>query len=272
MPNILKQVHIELTNKCNLKCIMCYRQDMLTETGEMDYILFKKIAYQISLINTIDKVFLHWRGEPTCCGYLTKAVEYLCSLNIKVFLFTNGVNLNPAIVTELLNSGIHAIYFSLEAINPNRYIKIRGLDKFDIIKNNIIKTVSLRNKINRNTRICISTILLNDNYAFIPDFHNYWNTIVDNIEYHIDTRCTKFSGLRTKQCSWPYYGLFISWDGIVCACCMDVNKEYPIGNINKSSLSEIFNSIEVNQLRISLENKKAIGKCSSCSMFQIKDS
>lgn len=240
---------------------------MSVTMGVMDYALFLKIADQISKIKTIEKVFLHWRGEPTCCEYLDQAVRYLCACGIKVLLFTNGVTFTEKLAKKIIKTGIYAIFFSLESIDSKGYSTIRGSDKYHVLVKNIKNTVALRNKLHAQTKINISTIVFDDNLSLISIFNDYWKTIVDKIEYHADTRGSKLINSQKKQCSWPNYGMFISWDGIVSACCMDVNRIYPIGDVHNSSISDIFTSEEAKMLRKKIKMKQPIGKCRSCKLF-----
>lgn len=244
---------------------------MSAATGVMDYALFLKVADQVSKIKTIEKVFLHWRGEPTCCEYLDQAVRYLCTHGIKVLLFTNGVTFTEKLAEKLIKTGIYAIYFSLESIDSKGYSAIRGSDKYQILVDNIKKTVTLRNKLHALTKINISTIVFDDTLSLIGSFNDFWGNIVDKIEYHADTRGSKLFDSHKEQCSWPNYGMFVSWDGIVSACCMDVNMLYPIGDVHDSSISDIFTSEEAKMLRKRIKMKQPIGKCRSCNLFPNSD-
>lgn len=267
MSATLMQLHIELTNRCNLNCIMCYRREMKVPKGEMDLSLFMKIVNQISCIDSIDKVFLHWRGEPTCCTYLNDAVEILCKKNIKVILFTNGILFDKTIAKRLIMAGIHSIFFSVEAITPETYAQIRGSEQFNCLLENITNSIAVRNEIGAKTHIKISTIIFENNMSQIASFDDYWKNIVDDIEYHIDTRDSSLLSSAKEQCLWPYHGLFISWNGIVSACCMDVNIAYPIGDLNKESIMDVFCGSAVNRLRSSLINRQPIGKCKTCNFL-----
>ena len=266
----IKQIHIELTNQCNLNCIMCYRQEMATTISTMDYDMFIKIADQIATISTIEKVFLHWRGEPTCCEYLFDAVKYLCSYGLKVILFTNGVTLNAPLVEKLISVNIYAIYFSVESFNSAGYKLIRGRNKYNIVKKNLTEAIHIRNKLGSQTKINISAVIVNQDFSWAYTFNKYWGNVVDAIEYHVDSRSSQFLRSQQEVCNWPNIGVFISWNGVVAACCMDVNIIYPIGDINNSKILDIFNSKSVKTLRSSLASGNAIGKCSSCALFSNK--
>lgn len=263
----LKQIHIELTNKCNLHCAMCYRQDMVATQGEMSLTLLDKISHQIASINTIEKVFLHWRGEPTCYHDLVAAVKILSIKDVKVILFTNGIQFDSDLACKIIKQGVHAIYFSVEATDSISYYKIRGSYNFCKLVENISNTIAIRNQLCARTKINISTVLIDENISKLSSFINFWGNRVDNIEYHIDSRGSKYFVNQPKQCQWPFEGLFISWNGVVSACCMDINISYPLGNVHTMSLLQIFNSECASKLRSCLSNDKSIGMCGQCNYF-----
>lgn len=265
MPNILKKIHIELTNRCNLHCIMCYRNSMKSPIGDMDFELLKKIVNQIRLIQSVEEVFIHWRGEPLCYNNFVSAITYMSDLCAKKIVFTNGLLLSITNIELLIRNNIDELYFSVEAIDNINYSAIRGCNLLEQVEHNIIETINIRNKCCSKTKIKISYVLLESNIDKVFDFFSKWEKIVDEIIIKQDSR-TIVRDINTR-CVWPYNGLFISYQGIVSACCMDVNHEYIIGDININTLEEIFNSQRINLLRDCISHNIAIGKCRTCQLF-----
>jgi len=53
-----------------------------------------------------------------------------------------------------------------------------------------------------------------------------------------------------KACNEVYDKLSINWDGTVSACCGDYDNYMLVGNLNKSSIQDIWqNSMELKQFR-----------------------
>ena len=69
-----------------------------------------------------------------------------------------------------------------------------------------------------------------------------------------------------KVCPFPFYQMFIHSDGTVVPCCADWQKRLPLGNVNDSTLSQIWNGTEYNTLqREMLKNgRQCRGVCSVC--------
>lgn len=269
----LKSINIELTNICNLTCKMCYRNNMTYPQGTMSWDLFKLIIKKIKDSNyNIKTIYLHWRGEPSLVSYLPEAIkEIKDNLNTEVVLFSNGTLLNKELLVKILNQGIDVINFSLDSNSNDGYLQIRGKDFYSSVYNNILECVKLRNNLNRKTRICIYSVLLEDNLKELIDINNEWSTIVDNviIKYDMHEK-SNIKAHHDKKCFWPYSNIIIGWDGNISACCMDVNIDYSIGDINSMSIDEIFKSNKLQDLRESITKKSfpcANSVCENCSFY-----
>ena len=62
-------------------------------------------------------------------------------------------------------------------------------------------------------------------------------------------------------------------DGDVVFCCQDWKHQYVVGNLNKNSIIEIWNSKEYNSLRKHLYDKKLVAPdlCCNCKLAQVKE-
>lgn len=259
-------INIELTNICNLSCKMCYRNQMKYPQGKMDYMLFLSLVEQIKQFQEIDTVYFHWRGEPLYCEYLIDAINRCAMIGKKTILFTNGILMNSNLATRILNSKLYAIYFSLEATDEATYQNIRGKNYFDVLKNNISYFCKLKKEVKSNLLVNLSSVILPDNIKDLVDFDKEWKYLVDTIMYKADM--SKKNSMQThKQCIWPESSLFISWDGEVAACCMDINLEYSLGNIKYDSLQEIIISDKRRDLIDSINNNTPIGYCRKCNLY-----
>lgn len=70
-----RQFWIEITNECNLRCIMCpVSSGLKRENGMMDLDAFKGIIDQISMVRP--RIMLHVAGEPLLNKDLFEMVKY----------------------------------------------------------------------------------------------------------------------------------------------------------------------------------------------------
>jgi len=72
-----------------------------------------------------------------------------------------------------------------------------------------------------------------------------------------------------NKCKRIIFGSVISFDGKLLPCCFDKNSQNVLGNVNKSTISEIRNSIKyqnfVNQV---FTDRKKISICNNCTEGQ----
>ena len=82
----MKKVYLELTNRCNLNCVMCYRQSWDTPLQDMDEDTLRKLA---SMIEKDVTIVFGGIGEPTFAKHFDLALELFKDHRLE--LTTNGV-------------------------------------------------------------------------------------------------------------------------------------------------------------------------------------
>jgi MoaA/NifB/PqqE/SkfB family radical SAM enzyme len=94
----IKEIHLELTTKCQARCPMCPRringgmQNPLFNITEIDLSTFKK-WFNISFLKQLDSIFLCGNlGDPIIAQDCLEILEYVRSINqnIKLSIHTNG--------------------------------------------------------------------------------------------------------------------------------------------------------------------------------------
>jgi radical SAM protein with 4Fe4S-binding SPASM domain len=93
--------------------------------------------------------------------------------------------------------------------------------------------------------------------------------IVESDEYRVDENgINPLTGKKAirKPCAGLFTHMAIRWDGVVSACCRDIKCALNIGNINNSTIMELFNSDSINRLRLKHIEGKAdeIPACADC--------
>ena len=176
-------VTLEMINRCNLKCIMCYtdhhKKTKATLTLEdLDKFLeecknFKPPAIIIGLGSEI----LMYKGIKEVVTKITKA-NFL-----DVMFSTNATLLNEEMSKFLIESGITRILISLDAATKETYKIIRSKDELEKVENNIMKLVELKKMYNTNLPIIrLSYAVQKENINEIKTFKNKWENIVDYID------------------------------------------------------------------------------------------
>ena len=75
-------------------------------------------------------------GEPTVSKDLLPLIEFSSSLpNIKTIgMTTNGIMLNPRMITDLKSAGLTSVNISLDSLSPDRFAQISRRDKKGLMK------------------------------------------------------------------------------------------------------------------------------------------
>ena len=177
--------------------------------------------------------------------------------------------------------------FSFQGATKQQYEIMRNNQRYDELKANIFKLVELRG--NRTKPfIHISSTMTNEKKEEIDDFVNYWGNIVDSVGIG-KTNLSMLSAHQIKSfeiigkleflkkqetikkyyrpCTEVYQKLSVDWDGKVSCCCGDYDNFMTVGDINNSTLSDIWNkSEELKIFRKILDNRmhKSLTLCSTC--------
>lgn len=274
LPSIPPTVFIELTNNCNLNCLMCDRESMTRKTGFIDMDLYRKIIDNASRIGISD-IKLNRFGEPFIHPSLAEMVRYAKSKSIpRVYFTSNATLLTEKNTRALLEAGLDGIAFSVDGANKETYKKIRNAD-FDKVTRNIERFCQIKKEMGmEKPRVQLNTILMNETeHEMMPIFQR-WNSIVDYInvlpvaQYGNvpDLSTTSKSQKQLRACEHPFDRLMVFWNGDVTVCCGDINGELKIGNIHESPLEELWTNKRISSLRRIHQSKRfdKIPLCQHC--------
>ncbi|MDI6795102.1 MAG: radical SAM protein, partial [bacterium] len=118
-------INIEVTNDCNLRCIMCPGRRMPRPIGYMGMALYRKICDEAVRIGT-KSFLLYLSGEPLLHPELPEMVKYAKEAEIGfVGLSTNATLLTGEKARQLLESKIDRMTISLDGVNKATYESLR---------------------------------------------------------------------------------------------------------------------------------------------------
>ena len=173
------------------------------------------------------------------------------------------------------------IIFSIDSLKKDVFEKIRVRLNFEEVKDNAIKFLQLRDKINPRCRVWIRMIRQESNYNEWDNYYNFWKKYasdVDRIYYHnIFNWGGQLEGYKSISKSfepnlpcvalWSLMVIFANGD--VPLCNVDFNNKYPTGSIMKSSIKDLWTSKIMNARRkLHMNgNKKDISICSNCNVW-----
>lgn len=182
-------IEIELSNQCNLECIMC--------SGELSSGIRKNReklpplpqVYDDSFNEQLREFIPHLEelringGEP----FAQKLVLDLCDIvaeikpDLKVNIATNGTVYNKRVQHILDNNNIH-INISIDSLIKQRYEEIRINGDFDVLMDNV-KTFHRYVKAN-NRKLCIMVNPMRNNWDEMMDFVAFCDNLNVDLWYN----------------------------------------------------------------------------------------
>lgn len=220
-----KELHVELTNRCNLRCAFCPtgQRALKRPIGDMREPLWWGICTEAMEYNAAIRI-VRW-GEPTLHTRCFDFIKQATSIGLLVHLNTNGVNLD---VKQILKSGLDSLKVSLHS-----QAAIKSLQKL----------IKLRGD-NPKPFITVSRLS-----ADMPPMGKLKHVEADKFTYAKTLNLR--SGNRTPTRCWELYNrLSIDWDGTVVACCGSYDHQMRVGHIyDRDTLKEIWDGDALKRYR-----------------------
>lgn len=183
---------LELTNRCSLACVHCSVSDDShphhQQTGYLDPLLADALFDDLARTGArFDTLILFWLGEPLIHPHFSRIWRAALRLAAthqtfsKVEVHTNATHLNARRTDAALNSaGVRQVWhFSLDAIDRDTYLKVKGRDRFDQVQDNIAHF--LHRKAERGARWprpVLQYIVGSNNADTVPAFRRHWEGVL----------------------------------------------------------------------------------------------
>lgn len=272
---------IEATRVCNLQCNYCPRNIAPSKSGHIDFGLFTKIIDEATGFGSRN-FCLHMLGEPLLHPRIVEMAQYIkkADAHHSVLLTTNGYFLDELKAKEFLKCNLDKITFSLFSLKDERCKMLTGNGDVYRVIDNIKNMVALKKKDRSRTRIYIRFLVCDENEDEIQQFRS----LAKKLGAILEIRYThNYSGVIKKDYTsknrikkrYPCYHLWfspaIAWDGKVLLCCSDWNNLEVLGDANKDSLSGIWQSERLKELRkLHLKgNYAGIPLCEKCNVWTL---
>lgn len=268
-----KKIYIEITNKCNLNCSFCIKDNRFKK--EMSFKDFEIILQKIDKYTKY--IYLHVKGEPLIHSNLDEILNLTKKYNKFVNITTNGVLLKEKINILKKYDNIRQINLSLHSENKKKsYIDdiLNCVDelnnvfivyRFWTLKNNILDDRMLEYL----EKIKLKYNIDESSYKKILEGNNI--KIKENVYINKDKEFT-WPSLGNEYCreNGFCYGLRnqigILVDGTITICCLDSFGISNLGNIFNDNLEEILKCDTVNKILNNFNERRAfLDICKHCS-------
>ena len=250
------QLALETVNYCTASCVICPYLRMKRPKGVMTMEVFYKVLDTVQAAGAPIKLITHAGiGEPLIDKHLAERIRY----ERKVFpdaclmIYTNASILTRERARELIDAGVDKISISLNGFRKETYEAVMQLDYERTIEN-VHGLLKLRRDMDSKLQVQISCVPAEQcSSEELLEFRQYWTGKVDNVVIPPWVNWMgMFNGNSPKfqlPCRYIWSILLVNWDGTVIMCCEDYDGKYPLGNLTKQSLMDVFNGPIITKLR-----------------------
>lgn len=275
---------IEITNACDLECIMCARTVLMKRpVGFMDFALFKQIIDQAKA-NGCTTMRFNGQGEPLLHKQFFDMVAYAKSQGFLIHATSNGMRLTEEKARGMITSGLDKVKFSFQGITKAEFERMRKGGNYEVLEENIKRLVRLRTELERkNPWVQIGTTILDESEEAVSQFMQHWLQTVDGA-YYGKTVMIRAKGSQAEEALTPRdtskprdalcwevrTKMTIFWNGDVTTCCTDYEGFLKIGSLAETSLQGIWTGEPMLAIRETLgkNSKEKLPLCRDCrSMF-----
>jgi len=254
--NFPARVLLEITSKCNLKCVMCPRNVLKRPQIHMSKEVVLKCINEID-DHGVEGLWLYNIGEALLHPDFKEIFEHCQNKkNLgSIWLSTNGQSIDVEMMDLLIQSNLTFFNFSINAMKAQTYRLISPEGDYDILTSNFCKFLEKKKKFNRfgttpwlrvqmveQPQVITEIDLFLNEYAkkaeilSINMLEGFSQNVSQNVGYakirqhKLEKSCNR---IKRDDC-------FIFSDGEVAFCDTDFNHEMSIGNIYNSTIEQIW--------------------------------
>jgi radical SAM protein with 4Fe4S-binding SPASM domain len=285
------QINVEPSALCQAQCFACPKNELKRKGGLMPFATFKQLFEGLNEPEECRFVF-SGIGEPLLNPALTDMISY--SARSSSMLITS---LQRNFPDNFSFSGLDQIRLSVDALESKGFEQKRPGCSWKNIES-FISFASSRKCENPDEfpEVGVSLVKHGLNAKDALAFINYWKKVTTPVfnewffRWPFDTASDKiawfqilgensflnklnktseidFTPVRRRPCRHALLSVNIFWDGRVSFCPFDVDATAVIGNVNETSLGEIWNSDHARELRdthLNLREEKMPEICARC--------
>lgn len=267
---------IELTNVCNLECIMCPYPTMTRAKGFMPLSLLHTITTRDMPVK--QTVELQMFGESCLHPEIDKAIAVVKGNGHTPVLSTNATTLGSKVGCEKL-LGLDMVVLSVDGISEEVYNRVRVGSKFE----DIVKAVRMFCTVNKAHGSPVYTVIqlidMKATESELAGYLEFWGNFGANevrVKHLLDSMAGEVMLEEVAQpkkripCGEILNSVAVRWNGEVSPCCRDFNGKVTLGNLQNESLQSVWNGAAARQLRLQHLNEGELPKmCAGCREFDL---
>ena len=243
-------IEVNTTELCNRTCVFCPRHDPAVFPNRQLHLTVKgatTIAEELGENQYNGKISFSGFGENLLNPNFVEIIkEFRVNLpQATIECNTNGDKLTPDYIKRLYRAGLDLLYINL-------YDGIEQMEHFDKMMSEVrVKEDQYKYRMHWGDFEKHGLIL--NNRSGVMD----WVGIEE----------TDISSLKGKPCHYPFYKMFVDWNGDVLFCSNDWGREHVVGNLLQQSLHDVWFSKPMTKIRKRLmKGDRSHSPCNKCSV------
>jgi len=281
-----KFIQIETVATCNARCVMCPVEEWERSSLLMKDALFDRILADLSQhAHEIEMVAPQLHGEPLIDKKFERRVRQLKQVGIKDTKISSNASLLDASRAEtVMECGLDEITFSIDGATKSTFEAIRVRMNYEKCVENILHFIKVRDRRGSPMRIRVRMTVMEKNIGEYDEFLKFWSShlrpqdtaygkLVHNWgSWLAGYRLPKMQDreeMNSSPCPSPWTSLVILSDGRVPLCCSDFNAIEEVGNVNRTSIQEIWQSEVMTSYRNRhlAQGRKCMSMCIDCNVW-----
>ncbi len=280
IPPFPKEFLIDITSLCNHTCSFCSNRKMVNKKNADPQLVYRILEEAFK--EGSNSVGLYATGEPFLNKNLEEFIKYAKKIGYTyVYITTNGAACTPKRMEKAINNGLDSIKFSIHGGTSETYKKIHGKNDFERVINNLKWVSDFRKKNKINLKIYVTMVETFENSVETEKLKDLVSPYIDGWDPHLmnnscgtmpeNNKIGKISekNIRGREhagvCFQPFGSFTITAEGYLSGCVLDYHKALILGDCNKKSLRELWESeIYQNWRKRHLEDKTKGYICYNC--------
>ncbi len=266
VPYLPDQLDVDISNKCNLKCISCFHSH--PEFGSMKNMTFDTLCAVLDQAEgRSSTVTIGNHGEPFIHRDALKFIEEIKRRGFFLNVINNGALLTEERAQALIDLEVDRVSFSIDSVDPEIYPQVRVNGTLEKTLPNILRFLKMN--VDQGFRIYTNISTVNTPLALSskPDIREYFERLPVHVIY--TSELLNFQGglsidadskfeKKYKQISdpkdWPvclngFDRLLIRPNGEASLCPIDWSKKHVLGNVNDTPYYELWNNEQAQLFR-----------------------
>ncbi|WP_158946519.1 radical SAM protein [Pseudodesulfovibrio cashew] len=285
---------VQISKKCNLRCVFCGHEAWKENTGFMDFELLQKVVEEINAIGA-NMTLVGPQGEPTLHPEFEKIIRYVGKHVPRALLCTNGTALTPSKIEAIVDSGLTSVEISFAGYDAKSYESIYVGADFEKTTRNMQQLSDAIQASGKDISLVIKGIYpyswnqeddfesfkakcfalyerlgIKGRYDISGEPHNFAGNVESGpYDEQLKLFTTKtIANSRPRLCG-QLFNPCVHHDGKVSVCgCHDANCRMPIGKIGQESFAAMMQGEQMKEYVISYMERRydKIPLCRKCDV------